>query len=55
MHPSRTRGGLHNGSASPRSGGHDGATREDLEAVITCAMAAWDSLTSTTDTKSLRG
>jgi len=25
----------------------DGATRADLEAVITCAMAAWDTLTST--------
>lgn len=25
----------------------DGATREDLEAVITCAMAGWDSLAST--------
>ncbi|WP_141578555.1 TetR/AcrR family transcriptional regulator [Actinomadura sp. WMMA1423] len=24
----------------------DGATREELEAVITCAMAAWDALTS---------
>ena len=24
----------------------DGATREELEAVITCAMAAWDTLTS---------
>src|SRR2546423_560167 len=24
----------------------DGATRADLEAVITCAMAAWDTLTS---------
>lgn len=24
----------------------DGASRADLEAVITCAMAAWDSLTS---------
>jgi AcrR family transcriptional regulator len=27
----------------------DGATRDDLEAVITCAMAAWDTLTSTAD------
>ncbi|WP_395952176.1 TetR/AcrR family transcriptional regulator [Actinomadura sp. 3N508] len=25
----------------------DGATRDELEAVITCAMAAWDALTST--------
>lgn len=25
----------------------DGATRDELEAVITCAMAAWDTLTST--------
>jgi AcrR family transcriptional regulator len=25
----------------------DGATRDDLEAVITCAMASWDTLTST--------
>lgn len=24
----------------------DGATRAELEAVITCAMAAWDTLTS---------
>jgi hypothetical protein len=24
----------------------DGATRADLETVITCAMAAWDALTS---------
>jgi hypothetical protein len=24
----------------------DGATRADLEAVITCAMAAWDTLAS---------
>ncbi|MCU1503185.1 MAG: hypothetical protein JWM12_2539, partial [Ilumatobacteraceae bacterium] len=24
----------------------DGATRAELEAVITCAMAAWDALTS---------
>src|SRR4051812_20896747 len=27
--------------------GRDGATRAELEAVITCAMAAWDTLTST--------
>jgi AcrR family transcriptional regulator len=26
----------------------DGATRADLEAIITCAMAAWEALTSTT-------
>jgi hypothetical protein len=25
----------------------DGATRVDLEAVITCAMAAWDTLVNT--------
>lgn len=25
---------------------HDGATRAELETVITCAMAAWDTLTS---------
>ncbi|WP_350247791.1 TetR/AcrR family transcriptional regulator (plasmid) [Rhodococcus sp. D-6] len=29
----------------------DGATRDDLEAIITCAMAAWDTLTSTADTE----
>ncbi|WP_229830899.1 TetR/AcrR family transcriptional regulator [Actinoplanes ianthinogenes] len=28
----------------------DGATRADLETVITCAMAAWDTLTSATET-----
>jgi AcrR family transcriptional regulator len=32
----------------------DGATREDLEAVITCAMAAWDTLTSKAVTKLAR-
>lgn len=29
----------------------DGATRDDLEAIITCAMAAWATLTSTADTE----
>ena len=29
----------------------DGATRADLEAIIACAMAAWDTLTSTADTE----
>lgn len=29
----------------------DGATRDDLEAIITCAMAAWDTLASTADTE----
>lgn len=33
----------------------DGATREDLEAVVTCAMAAWDALTSTAVTESPLG
>ena len=28
----------------------DGATRDDLEAIITCAMAAWDTLTSPVET-----
>jgi AcrR family transcriptional regulator len=32
----------------------DGATRDDLEAVIGCAMAAWDTLTSTADTELAR-
>ncbi|REE95031.1 TetR/AcrR family transcriptional regulator [Thermomonospora umbrina] len=33
----------------------DGATRDDLEAIITCAMAAWDALTSTADTEHALG
>lgn len=33
----------------------DGATREDLEAIITCAMAAWETLTSTANTQPATG
>jgi len=33
----------------------DGATREELEAVISCAMAAWDTLTSAPSTLPLAG
>jgi len=33
----------------------DGATRQDLEAVITCAMAAWETLTSTAAAERSRG
>ena len=33
----------------------DGATRDDLEAVVACAMAAWDTLTSTADSERALG
>ncbi|MEV0662966.1 TetR/AcrR family transcriptional regulator [Actinomadura luteofluorescens] len=33
----------------------DGATRDDLEAIIACAMAAWDTLTSTEDSEPTLG
>jgi len=33
----------------------DGATREDLESIITCAMATWATLTATADTKLVLG